>query len=183
MSLSFFSDKNDKIELQIKQKGGFIMNTTINKEKITFLSKKGMKELKKSIIQLENDRQKALQSIREIEKTHGRDEKLSRIEKLAELDIIESELNDKKLILSNSKTLPSRRNHLQVVIGSVVDLIDKRGHLFRYKVVDSIEANPSDGRISTLSPIGKSLLGKNVSDIIEWDSGSKTNHLYLVRIT
>ncbi len=159
------------------------MNTTISKDKITYLSKKGMKELKKSIIQLENDKQKVLQSIREIDKSQGRDEKLIRIEKLADLDVISSELDDKKLILSNSKLIPSKRTNLRVVIGSVVDLIDKSGHLFRYKIVDSVEANPSDGRISTLSPIGQSLLGRNVRDEIEWGKGSKTNHLYLVRIT
>ena len=94
-----------------------------------------------------------------------------------------SDLEDKRLILSNSKLIPSKRTHLQVAIGSVVDLIDKSGHLFRYKIVDSIEANPSDGRISTLSPIGQSLLGRNVKDVIEWGKGSKINHLYLIRIT
>ena len=178
-----FSIRCNNIDTNKIERGGFNMNTTINKDKITFLSKKGMKELKRSIIQLENDKQKVLQSIRELDKTQGRDEKLSRIEKLADLDIISSDLEDKRLVLSNSKLIPSKRTHLQVAIGSVVDLIDKRGHLFRYKIVDSIEANPSDGRISTLSPIGQSLLGRNVKDVIEWGKGSKINHLYLIRIT
>ena len=159
------------------------MNTTITKDKITLLSKKGMKELKKSIIQLETDKQKVLQSIRELDKTLGRDETLSRIEKLAELDIIESAIDDKKLILSTSELLPAKRTHLQVAIGSVVDLIDKHGHFFRFTIVDSIEADPSDGRISTLSPLGRNLVGRTVRDIVDWGSRRESNYCQLVRIT
>lgn len=159
------------------------MNTTISKDKITLLSKKGMKELKKEIVLLENDKQKVLKSIRELDKTQGRDERLSRIERLAELDIIDSKIDDKKLVLSTSKLLPKKRSQLQVAIGSVVDLIDKHGHFFRFKLVDSIEADPSDGRISTLSPLGQNLIGKSLQDTVEWGKGNRINRFQLVRIT
>lgn len=158
------------------------MNTTITKDKITMLSKKGMKELKKSLIQLENDKQKVLKSLRESDKTLGREERFNRIEMLAELDIIESTIDDKKLILSTSQLIPKKRTHLQVAIGSVVDLIDKHGHFFRFTIVDSVEANPSDGRISTLSPLGQSLVGRTVQDIVQWGSGKGANYCQLVRI-
>ncbi len=157
------------------------MNTTIT-EKTILLSKKGMKELKKAVIQLEHDHQNALQSLRELDKTLGHDERLERIEKLALLESIEAELAEKRLIQSTAKLLPKRRTRLQVAIGSVVDLIDKHGHLFRYTIVDSIEANPSDGRISTASPLGQSLIGRTVRDIVEWRSGRNFNQLQLVRI-
>ena len=159
------------------------MNTTISKDKITLLSKKGMQELKKEIVLLENDKQKVLKSIRELDKTQERDERLSRIERLAELDIIDSKIDDKKLVLSTSKLLPKKRSQLQVAIGSVVDLIDKHGHFFRFKLVDSIEADPSDGRISTLSPLGQNLIGKSLQDTVEWGNGNRLNRYQLVRIT
>jgi transcription elongation factor GreA len=159
------------------------MNTTISKEKITLLSKKGMKEIKREIVQLDNDKQKVLRSLRELDKTQGRDERLTRIEMLADLDIIESKIDDKKLILSTSKLLPKKRSQIRVAIGSVVDLIDKRGHFFRFKLVDSVEADPSDGRISTLSPLGQNLIGKSLKDTVEWGNGKRTNHFQLVRIT
>jgi transcription elongation factor GreA len=159
------------------------MNTTISKDKITLLSKKGMKELKREIVLLENDKQKVLKSIRELDKTQGRDERLSRIEMLAELDIIDSKIDDKKLVLSTSKLLPKKRSQLSVAIGSVVDLIDKHGHFFRFKLVDSIEADPSDGRISTLSPLGQNLIGKSLQDNVEWGKGNRVNSFQLVRIT
>jgi len=158
------------------------MKYIATKDKVTLLSKKGMKELKKTIIILESDRYKLLRALHELDKTIGRDERLTRIEKLAELESIESELADKNLLLASSELIPTKRTHLRVAIGSVVDLIDKHGHLFRYTVVNSVEADPSDGRISTKSPIGQSLLGRTVRDIIEWGNESKVNRLQLVRI-
>ena len=158
------------------------MNTTIT-DKTILLSKKGMKELKKAVIQLERDRQKTLQLIRELDKTLGHDENLTRIDRLACLEGIETELADKKLILASAKLVPNRHSRLQVAIGSVVDLIDKHGHWFRYTIVDSVEANPSDGRISTQSPLGQNLIGKTIKDIVEWTNGKKTNQFQLMRIS
>jgi transcription elongation factor GreA len=157
------------------------MNTTIT-DKTILLSKKGMKELKKAIGQLERDRKKTMQLLREIDKINSRDETISRIEKLSNLESIEADLTDKRMSLSLAKLIPANQTRLQVVIGSVVDLIDRYGHQFRYKIVDTIEANPSDGRISALSPLGKSLLGKTVTDNVELTSGNKVNRFKLVNI-
>jgi transcription elongation factor GreA len=157
------------------------MNTTIT-QKTILLSKKGMKELKKSIASLEHDRLMAIQSLRELDKTTGHDERLARIEKLAILEGIESELDEKLSTLSTAKLLPTKRARLNVAIGSVVDLIDQQGRLFRYTIVDSIEANPSDGRISAASPLGQSLIGKTVRDVVEWSTSMRANRLQLVRI-
>ncbi len=158
------------------------MNTTAT-EKTVLLTKKGMRELKRSIVALEHDRQVTLQELREQDKTTDRDARLNHIEKLAQLDVIESRLQDKQLALKSAKLIPTRRARMRVAIGSVVDLIDQQGRLFRYMLVDSIEANPSDGRISIASPLGKNLLGKTVRDVVEWSAGLQPKQLQLVRIT
>ena len=151
--------------------------------KTIFLSKKGMKELKKQISHLERDQDKAMAELRELDKTDGHDERLARIEKLAAIEVIDSELNDKKMYLGAAKQLPRKRDALKVAIGSVVDLIDQQGRMVRYTLVDSLEANPSDGRISILSPLGQSLVGKTVQQTIEWTTSKlHTNQLQLVRI-
>lgn len=157
------------------------MNTTAENETI-LLSKKGMKELKKAVVQLERDKNKILQSLREIERRQGHDEKIYRIEKLAELDLIEAEIDDKKAVLEKAKLLPKKHSHLRVAIGSVVDLIDKSGKLFHFTLVDSVEANPTEGRISTQSPIGQSLVGHVARDTIKWTTKSKTYRLKLIRV-
>jgi transcription elongation factor GreA len=157
-------------------------NYNMNSVETIYLSKKGMKELKKSVARLERDRQDALTSLRDIDRADGRDERLIRIEKLAVIDVIESELADKKMALDNAKLFPRKRDAFKVAIGSVVDLLDTQGRIIRYTLVDSIEANPSDGRISVKSPLGKSLIGKQIQDAIEWTAGVGTNQLKLVGI-
>lgn len=154
----------------------------MNTVNIVYLSKKGIKELKKQIARLERDHQEALARLRELDKIDSRDERLARIEQLAQIDTIESELADKKLTLSHAKQLPRRRDALKVAIGSVVDLLDTSGRIVRYTLVESIEANPSDGRISIKSPLGQNLLGKQIKDIVEWSAGFSTNRLQLIGI-
>lgn len=153
------------------------MNTT----EIVYLSKKGMKELKKAVHQLERDRQKTIRELHDQDKTDNHDERLARIEKLAQLDTIEAELADKKTLLESAKLYPRKRDALMVAVGSVVELIDKNGRKVIYTIVDSVEADPSDGRISAKSPLGQTLLGKTISDTVSW--GTKTVQLQLVRIS
>ena len=155
---------------------------TTSKNRIILLSKKGIKELKKAIHQLERDRESIRQALREQDRINNHEESYCRIEYLNNLDSIEAEINDKKITLSNAKLLPARKNRIQVAIGSVVDLIDKYGHFYHYTIVDSLEANPSDGRISTKSPLGRCLIGRAERDIIVLDVNHKANQYQFVRV-
>jgi transcription elongation factor GreA len=162
------------------------MNTTTTKEseqKTILLSKKGMKELRKSIAQLEHDRLAIRRSLRESDKTSSHDDRFERNERLLRLEGLEAELADKQQTLSRAKIISSKRTRMKVAIGSVVDLIDQHGRLVRYTLVESIEANPSDGRISAKSPLGSTLIGKTVQDIVEWGNGLHHSRFQLVKIT
>ena len=162
----------------VKKRGNHTMNTT----EIIYLSKKGMKELKKSIARLERDRGRVIVELRDLDKTDSHDSRLSRVEKLAYLDGIESELADKQSYLAQAQLFPRKRKRdmIRVAIGSVVELIDQTGRKMVYTIVDSIEANPSDGRISVKSPLGQNLLGKTVKDTVSWRPNTS---LQLVRIS
>lgn len=162
------------------------MNTTITTHEQKHpvqLSKRGMKELKKSISQLEHDRDVVIRSLHELDKTTGHDDRLERIERLAQLEAIESELVEKKQMLATATLIPSRRERMNVALGSVVDLIDQQGQLFRYTIVNSLEANPSDGRISIASPLGKSLIGKSPQETVNWQTVVGSRSLQLVKIS
>ena len=161
------------------------MNTTTTitpQSKTILLSKKGVKELRKEIAQLEHELSAIQRSLRDSDKTTGHDDRFERNERLLRLEAIEAELYDKQQVLAKAKILPSKRARMKVAIGSVVDLIDQQGTLFRYTIVDSIEANPSDGRISISSPLGSTLLGKTVKDIVEWGNGLHYKQFQLIRI-
>lgn len=147
-----------------------------------YLSKKGIHQLRKQIKSLEHALSIAQNDLRELEKSKGHDERLERIEKLAAIDGILTELNEKKLTLSKARQLPRRRDAIKVMLGSVVELIDSQGRKVRYMLVDSLEADPSAGRISIKSPLGEKLLGKQIQDIVQWTAGLGTNQLKLVGI-
>jgi transcription elongation factor GreA len=154
----------------------------MNSTRVVYLSKKGMKELKKTISRLEHDQQKVIRELRELDKVDNHDERLARIEKLAQLDSIETALADSKILMRDAKVFPRKRDALVVALGSAVDMIDTSGRMIRYTLVDSIEANPSDGRISVKSPLGQHLLGKTLNDTVQWGAGMKAKQLQLVRI-
>lgn len=154
----------------------------MNATKTIYISKKGMKELKREVARLERDRQAAYARLRDFDKTDSHEERLARVEQLANIEVIESELADKKMALTNAKLFPRKRDALRVAIGSVVDLLDTQGRIVRYTLVDSIEANPSDGRISIKSPLGQNLVGKQIQEFVEWSAGLGTSRLQLIGI-
>lgn len=155
------------------------MQTTLN---TTYMSKKGIKELKKAIKHLEADRHHMILELHDQDKTTDHDARLERVERLSQLDGIEQELLDKKFLLSNAKPFP--RGTSQIVnLGSTVELASDDGQRLTYMLVDTSEANPMDGRISIKSPLGQSLLGKTYSDIINWRKGSLVRKFKLVRIS
>jgi len=58
-----------------------------------------------------------------------------------------------------------RANCIQ--LGSTVTVITHKGQVERYTIVGSAEADPSKGRISNESPVGRALLGKCVGDEVQ----------------
>ena len=54
-----------------------------------------------------------------------------------------------------------------VQLGSKVTVHHQDGSEEYYTIVGSAEANPGEGRISNMSPLGKALLGKRVGDEVE----------------
>lgn len=61
--------------------------------------------------------------------------------------------------------------HDRVGLGSTVVVLDtKRDEQITYNLVTSEEADPPNGNISTTSPIGRALLGKEVGDEVKVQS-------------
>jgi len=62
----------------------------------------------------------------------------------------------------------SKIPHGRVGLGSRVVLLDvKKDEQITYNLVTSEEADAAKGKVSTTSPIGRSLLGKEVGDVIK----------------
>lgn len=150
--------------------------------KTVFLSKKGFKELHKEIARLENDEKALMAKLKEIGRAKSRDDKLRRSEVILNLENTQSKLLQKREAMKIAKPIPRKRDRLKVALGSVVDLVDQQGRLFRYTLVDSLEANPTDGRISIESPLGQSLIDRRTDETVSWQAGLKVHQLQLVHI-
>ena len=146
-----------------------------------YLSKQGMKELKKKISALENNQKKYEAQLR---KGEMRDDSLARSEVVARIEGLRADIAEKKFQLENAKVLPaSHGTRIKVALGSFVELIDRAtGRMMRYQVVESIEADPSEGKISAESPLGRSLIGRKVDEDVSWTAGLNSMQMQLVRI-
>ncbi len=152
------------------------MNTTIT------LSKKGLKELKKEISSLEKSLSKTRYKLKNMDKDTSREGRLDRVDVLSRYDSIEQELFEKRLLLKNVKLLPKKRNQVRVAIGSAVELIDRQGKKLKFTLVESVEANPSDGRLSIKSPLGMELIGKTIKDTISYATSNGHQQFKLIAI-
>ena len=145
-----------------------------------YLSKQGFKELKKKIAKLEHEERMLEVELRD---DGVREDSMRQTEIRTRMEMIQFELSEKRFQLREAKILPRRRKNVRVVLGSVVELLDKAtGKIMKFQLVDSIEADPLSGRISAQSPLGKNLLGRKVNEIVEWMAGAKINQMELVAI-
>ena len=102
----------------------------------------------------------------------------------ARIDAIRSEIHEKNFQIHNAKILPkSKKKGSKVSIGSFVELFDRAtGRIMKFRIVESLEANPLIGKISAESPLGKSVLGRTVNEIISWTANSQSMNMTLVAI-
>lgn len=70
----------------------------------------------------------------------------------------------------------------KVDIGSTVRVKNQKGQTSKYTITGSTEADPSLGKVSNVSPIGKSLLGKGVGEIAEVNAPSGAIRLEILSI-
>ncbi len=78
----------------------------------------------------------------------------------------------------------SKIPHGKVGLGSKVVVLDsKRDEEVTYKLVTSEEADAANGKISTTSPIGRALLGKEEGDVVKVLSPGGQKELEILKLT
>ena len=78
---------------------------------------------------------------------------------------LEGRIIELEQLLAKAKSI-SRINTDLVSLGSVVKLRTSDDREYCYTLVGAFEANPSAGRISNESPVGKALLGHKIGDLV-----------------
>ncbi len=93
---------------------------------------------------------------------------------IQEQDRTENRIVEIEYILQNVEEIAKPTKGGTVQLGSTVELRSKNGKSKAYKVVGTVEANPSEGKISDESPIGQALLKKIVGDSVEIATPAET---------
>jgi transcription elongation factor GreA len=72
----------------------------------------------------------------------------------------------------------------RVGLGSIVVVLDtKREEEITYNLVTTEEADAANGKVSTTSPIGRALLGKEVGDAVKVQSPGGVKDLEILKLT
>ena len=78
----------------------------------------------------------------------------------------------------------SKIPHDRVGLGSLVVVLDvKKDEEFTYTLVTSEEADAGSGRISTSSPIGRGLIGKEVGDVVKVQIPGGVREFEILKLT
>jgi transcription elongation factor GreA len=80
---------------------------------------------------------------------------------------IEGRINELEAKVGTAEVIDPPTRGDRVTFGSTVRLEDESGKEVRYWIVGSDEAEPARGRISILSPLARTLIGKNVGDSVK----------------
>ncbi len=145
-------------------------------EKKFYLTKEGMVRIKGEY--------EALQGLK-LAKTKGESPKVLHSEDLnpeylafqEDVGFLESRIIELENVIKNSELikLPQKRNQGIVDFGAQVT-VEADGQKDEFTLVGSLEANPSVGKISNESPVGKALMGHIIGDAVVVSSPVRTTY-------
>jgi transcription elongation factor GreA len=89
---------------------------------------------------------------------------------------IEGRINELEAKVGAAEVIDPPTGGDRITFGSSVLLEDEAGKEVRYQIVGSDEAEPANGRISVMSPLARTLIGKRVGDNVtaQLPGGKKT---------
>jgi transcription elongation factor GreA len=89
---------------------------------------------------------------------------------------IEGRINELEVKVGAAEVIDPPTSGDRITFGSTVLLEDESGKEVRYQIVGSDEAEPANGRISIMSPLARTIIGKRVGDNVtaQLPNGKKT---------
>jgi len=145
-------------------------------EKKFYLTKEGLERVKRE--------HQTLQELK-LAKTKGESPKVLHSEDLnpeylafqEDIGFLESRIIELENIIKNSELIKMPRKEKQGIVdlGAQVT-VEVDGQKDEFTLVGSLEANPSVGKISNESPVGKALLGRLVGDAVIVSSPIQTTY-------
>jgi transcription elongation factor GreA len=130
------------------------------------LTKKGLTELKEELEKLKKVR--ALKIKGEVpDILHSEEVNPEYLVFQEDLDFIEGRIAELENIIKNAVLIkpPAKEERDKVFLGATV-VVEVDGREDEFKIVGSLEANPSLGKISDQSPVGKALINRRLNETV-----------------
>jgi transcription elongation factor GreA len=150
----------------------------------TYLTAGGLSNLKAELEELRTTRrQMVAERIQEAKEIGGTVDNAEYDEAKNEQAFIEGRILTLDNLISNAVIISDRQGPSDIVnVGSRVTIVNQKDQSYQYTIVGSTEADPAQGKISNVSPIGKALLGKRVGDLAEVNAPAGKIRLEVVEI-
>ena len=144
-----------------------------NKIKITKLTPEGFEELKAELEDLVNDRlPSAIKRVAEAREYGDLSENSEYHDARDDRNLLDTRILEIEKILETATIVKATRSKNKVGMGSQVN-ISIKGKSSKTKTVQMVgeyEADPIEGKISSVSPLGKALLGKKKGDQVTYQA-------------
>ena len=134
-----------------------------------YLSRKGLEKLQAELEYLRTVRRhEVAASIQQSRERGGTVGNAEYEESKNEMAFTEGRILTLDNLINNAVIIDDNRGSGDIVeVGAIVTVENQDGKNHKYTITGSAEADPSQGKISNVSPIGKALLGKRVGEISE----------------
>lgn len=137
----------------------------------TLLTKDGYKKLTQELDELKVKRDQLISNIEEVAQPDesGEDGLASQLK--AELEVVNDKISELEEALESSEIITDSNNKNDIVqVGSSVKITIAGKSEKQFNIVNELEADPSQNKISDSSPLGKALIGKKVKDEVSVDA-------------
>lgn len=131
-----------------------------------YLSKEGLEQLKLELEELKLKRQEIAQRLEEAKALGDLSENTEYLQAKEAQGFNEGKVLELEEVLKNAVLISKNGGNSIVQIGGTVE-VNSQGEKQTFTIVGSEEANPSQGKISNESPLGRAFLGHKAGDVID----------------
>ena len=150
----------------------------------TYLTREGLEKLQAELTHLRTEkRREVADRIQQSRERGGTVSNAEYEEAINERSFVEGRIQTLGDMISNAVLIAEERGERDSVdVGCKVTVKNQQGKPATYTITGSAESDPAQGKISNVSPIGKSLLGKKVGEVAEVNVPSGKVELEIIAI-
>ena len=149
-----------------------------------YLTREGLEKLQAELTHLRTDRRREVADrIQQSRERGGTVSNAEYEEAINERSFVEGRIQALDDTINNAVIIDEEQGERDSVdVGAKVTVRNPQGKPATYTITGSAESDPAQGKISNVSPIGKSLLGKKVGEVAEVSAPSGKIQLEIIAI-